>query len=131
MPRFVLNETSYHGKGAIQNLVPEINARGFKKVFVVTDPDLVKFGVSQKVTSLLEESNVEYVVFSKVQANPTIQNVLDGVESFKQAQADCIVAIGGGSAIDAAKVIGARISNPKNFEEAYKSVLEIVKSKMA
>ena len=113
MPRFVLNETSYHGKGAIQNLVPEINARGFKKVFVVTDPDLVKFGVSQKVTSLLEESNVEYVVFSKVQANPTIQNVLDGVESFKQAQADCIVAIGGGSAIDTAKAVGIINTNPE------------------
>ena len=113
MPRFVLNETSYHGSGAIQNLVPEINARGFKKVFVVTDPDLIKFGVSQKVTNLLDEAKVEYCVFSKVQANPTIQNVLDGVESFKKAGAYAIVAIGGGSAIDTAKAIGIINTNPE------------------
>ena len=113
MPRFVLNETSYHGSGAIQNLVPEINARGFKKVFVVTDPDLKKFGVSQKVTNLLDEAKVEYCVFSKVQANPTIQNVLDGVEAFKKAGAHAIVAIGGGSAIDTAKAIGIINTNPE------------------
>ena len=113
MPRFVLNETSYHGSGAIQNLVPEINARGFKKVFVVTDPDLIKFGVSQKVTNLLDEAKVEYCVFSKVQANPTIQNVLDGVEAFKKAGAYAIVAIGGGSAIDTAKAIGIINTNPE------------------
>ena len=113
MPRFVLNETSYHGSGAIQNLVPEINARGFKKVFVVTDPDLIKFGVSQKVTNLLDEAKVEYCVFSKVQANPTIQNVLDGVEAFKKAGAHAIVAIGGGSAIDTAKAIGIINTNPE------------------
>ena len=113
MPRFVLNETSYHGSGAIQNLVPEINARGFKKVFVVTDPDLIKFGVSQKVTNLLDEAKVEYCVFSKVQANPTIQNVLDGVEAFKKAGANAIVAIGGGSAIDTAKAIGIINTNPE------------------
>ena len=113
MPRFVLNETSYHGSGAIQNLVPEINARGFKKVFVVTDPDLIKFGVSQKVTNLLDEAKVEYCVFSKVQANPTIQNVLDGVEAFKKACAHAIVAIGGGSAIDTAKAIGIINTNPE------------------
>ena len=113
MPRFVLNETSYHGSGAIQNLVPEINARGFKKVFVVTDPDLIKFGVSQKVTNLLDEAKIEYSVFSKVQANPTIQNVLDGVEAFKKAGAYAIVAIGGGSAIDTAKAIGIINTNPE------------------
>ena len=113
MPRFVLNETSYHGSGAIQNLVSEINARGFKKVFVVTDPDLIKFGVSQKVTNLLDEAKVEYCVFSKVQANPTIQNVLDGVEAFKKAGAYAIVAIGGGSAIDTAKAIGIINTNPE------------------
>lgn len=113
MPRFVLNETSYHGSGAIQNIVPEIKARGFKKVFVVTDPDLVKFGVSQKVTSLLENENIPYELFSSIQANPTIQNVVDGVESFKGASADCIVAIGGGSAIDTAKAIGIINTNPE------------------
>ena len=113
MPRFILNETSYHGKGAISNIVPELNARGFKKAFVVTDPDLVKFGVTKKVTNLLEEAKFEYALFSKVQANPTIQNVLDGVESFKQASADVIVAIGGGSAIDTAKAIGIINTNPE------------------
>ena len=113
MPRFVLNETSYHGSGAIQNIVPEIKARGFKKVFVVTDPDLIKFGVSQKVTSLLEKENVPYELFSSVQANPTIQNVVDGVEAFKGSGADSIVAIGGGSAIDTAKAIGIINTNPE------------------
>ena len=113
MPRFVLNETSYHGSGAIQNIVPEIKARGFKKVFVVTDPDLIKFGVSQKVTSLLEKENVPYELFSSIQANPTIQNVVDGVEAFKGSGADCIVAIGGGSAIDTAKAIGIINTNPE------------------
>ena len=113
MPRFVLNETSYHGSGAIQNIVPEINARGFKKVLVVTDPDLVKFGVSQKVTSLLDDASIQYEVFSSIQANPTIQNVVDGVEAFKKANADSIVAIGGGSAIDTAKAIGIINTNPE------------------
>ena len=111
--RFVLNETSYHGKGAIENVVPEIQRRGFKKVFVVTDPDLVKFGVSAKVTNLLDEAGVAYYVYSDVKANPTIENVQNGVESFKKAQADSIVAIGGGSAMDTAKAIGIIITNPE------------------
>ena len=113
MPRFVLNETSYHGKGAIQNIVPELTNRGFKKAFVVTDPDLVKFGVTKKVTSLLDEENFPYVVFDDIQANPTIQNVLDGVASFKEASGDVIIAIGGGSSIDTAKAIGIIITNPE------------------
>ena len=113
MPRFVLNETSYHGKGAIQNIVPELTNRGFKKAFVVTDPDLVKFGVTKKVTSLLDEENFPYVVFDDIQANPTIQNVLDGVASFKEANGDVIIAIGGGSSIDTAKAIGIIITNPE------------------
>ena len=113
MPRFVLNETSYHGKGAIQNIVPELKNRGFKKAFVVTDPDLVKFGVTSKVTSLLEEANFPYVVFDDIQANPTIQNVIDGVASFKEANGDVIIAIGGGSSIDTAKAIGIIITNPE------------------
>ena len=113
MPRFVLNETSYHGKGAIQNIVPELKNRGFKKAFVVTDPDLVKFGVTKKVTSLLDEANFPYVVFDDIQANPTIQNVLDGVDSFKEANGDVIIAIGGGSSIDTAKAIGIIITNPE------------------
>ena len=113
MPRFVLNETSYHGKGAIQNIVPELKNRGFKKAFVVTDPDLVKFGVTKKVTSLLDEANFPYVLFDDIQANPTIQNVLDGVNSFKEANGDVIIAIGGGSSIDTAKAIGIIITNPE------------------
>ena len=113
MPRFVLNETSYHGSGAILNIVPELNARGFSKALVVTDPDLVKFGVCGKVTSLLDEAKFPYVVFSKVQANPTIQNVLDGVEAFKASGADCLIAVGGGSAMDTAKAIGIINTNPE------------------
>lgn len=113
MPRFILNETSYHGKGAIQNIVPELTNRGFKKAFVVTDPDLVKFGVTSKVTSLLDEANFPYVVFDDIQANPTIQNVIDGVASFKEANGDVIIAIGGGSSIDTAKAIGIIITNPE------------------
>lgn len=113
MPRFVLNETSYHGSGAILNIVPELNARGFKKALVVTDPDLVKFGVCGKVTALLDEAGFQYSVFSKVQANPTIQNVLDGVEAFKASDADCLIAVGGGSAMDTAKAIGIINTNPE------------------
>ena len=113
MPRFVLNETSYHGSGAILNIVPELNTRGFSKALVVTDPDLVKFGVCGKVTSLLDEAKFPYEVFSKVQANPTIQNVLDGVEAFKASGADCLIAVGGGSAMDTAKAIGIINTNPE------------------
>ena len=113
MPRFVLNETSYHGSGAILNIIPELSARGFSKVLVVTDPDLVKFGVCGKVTSLLDEAKFQYEVFSKVQANPTIQNVLDGVEAFKASGADCLIAVGGGSAMDTAKAIGIINTNPE------------------
>ena len=113
MHRFILNETSYHGTGAIQNIVPEVKARGFKKAFVCTDPDLLKYGVAQKVTSLLDNEKLEYIVFSSIQANPTIQNVLDGVAAFKDSGADYIIAIGGGSAMDSAKAIGIIITNPE------------------
>ena len=113
MPRFVLNETSYHGKGAVSNIVVELNNRGFKKAFVVTDPDLVKFGVTSKVTSLLDDAKFPYVVFDKIQANPTIDNVLNGVAEFKEATTDVIIAVGGGSAIDTAKAIGIIITNPE------------------
>ena len=113
MPRFVLNETSYHGAGAINNIVPEVKTRGFKKAFVCSDPDLIKFGVCQKVTNLLDDANLEYVIFSSIQANPTIKNVLDGVEAFKESGADYIIAIGGGSSMDTAKAIGIIITNPE------------------
>ena len=86
--RFVLNETSYHGKGAIKEIANEVKARGFKKCFVCSDPDLIKFGVTKKVTDVLDEANIEYVVFSDIKANPTIKNVQNGVEAYKEAKAD-------------------------------------------
>ncbi len=111
--RFVLNETSYHGEGARENVVTEIQRRGFKKIFVCTDPDLVKFGVANKVTDLLDKNNISYYLFNDVKANPTIENVQAGVKTFKEAEADAIVAIGGGSAMDTAKAIGIIITNPE------------------
>lgn len=113
MNRFVLNETSYHGKGAINAIPDEIKARGFKKAFVASDPDLIKFGVSKKVTDVLEAAGIEYAMFSEIKPNPTIENVQAGVEAYKAAGADCIVAIGGGSSMDTAKAVGIIIANPE------------------
>ena len=111
--RFVLNETSYHGKGAIKEIATEINARGFKKAFVCSDPDLIKFGVTKKVTDILDDAKIAYELFSDIKANPTIENVQAGVEAFKRSGADCIVAIGGGSSMDTAKAVGIIIENPE------------------
>lgn len=111
--RIVLNETSYHGAGAIENVSFEAKARGFKKAFVVTDPDLLKFGVSQKVLEVLDKDNLAYEVYSNVKANPTIENVQTGVSAFKKSGADYIIAIGGGSAMDTAKAIGIIVENPE------------------
>ncbi len=111
--RFVLNETSYHGAGAINEIVTEFNARGFKKAFVATDPDLVKFGVSAKVTDLLEKAGIAYTLYSNIQPNPTIENVQTGVRAFAEAGADVIIAIGGGSSMDTAKAIGIINTNPE------------------
>ncbi|PJG83228.1 lactaldehyde reductase [Caviibacterium pharyngocola] len=111
--RMILNETAYHGKGAISHIVPEIQRRGFKKVLVVTDSDLVKFNVAQKVTALFDQAGIAYQVFDKVKANPSVDIIKLGVEQFKQCQADCLVAIGGGSPIDSAKAIGIIINNPE------------------
>lgn len=111
--RFVLNETSYHGKGAIKEIATEIKARGFKKAFVCSDPDLIKFGVSKKVFDVLEEGAIAYEVYSDIKPNPTIENVQNGVKAFKNSGADCIVAIGGGSSMDTAKAIGIIIENPE------------------
>jgi len=113
MNKFMLNETSYHGAGAINAIPDEIRSNGFKKVFVATDPDLVKFGVAAKVTDILDKEGIEYAMYTDIKANPTIENVQGGVEAFKAAAADCIVAIGGGSAMDTAKAIGIIITNPE------------------
>ncbi len=111
--RIVLNTISYHGKGAISEIPAELNSRGFKKAFVCTDPDLLKFNVAQKVTNVLDEAKFAYEVFSDIKPNPTIENVLSGVEAFKKSGADSIVAIGGGSAMDTAKAIGIIAENPE------------------
>ena len=113
MNRFVLNETSYHGSGAINAIADEMKARGFKKAFVASDPDLIKFGVTKKVLDILENANLEYVVFSDIKPNPTIENVQAGVEAYKASGAEVIVAVGGGSSIDTAKAIGIIITNPE------------------
>ena len=111
--RFVLNETSYHGAGAVQAIPDEIKARGFKKALVVSDPDLIKFGVSAKVTDVLKAAAIDFEFFSDVKANPTIENVQAGVAAFKSCGADCLVAIGGGSSIDTAKAVGIIVANPE------------------
>ena len=111
--RMILNETSYFGKGAVANVATEILARGFKKVVIVTDADLVKFGVVTKVTEHLEEAKIEYTIYDGIVPNPTIENVKDGVRFVKEIEADCIVAIGGGSPIDTAKAIGIIVKNPE------------------
>ena len=113
MNRIILNETSYHGAGAISAIVSELAARGLKKPIVFTDPDLVKFGVSRKVTDLLDKAKVPYAVYSDIKANPTIENVKNGVKAFKKAKADSIIAIGGGSSMDTAKAVGIIVANPK------------------
>ena len=113
MPRFILNETSYHGAGSIKEIVTEVKRRGFKKAFVCSDPDLVKFGVTKKVTSLLEENSLPYELYSNIKPNPTIENVQTGVEAFKKSGADYLIAIGGGSSMDTAKAVGIIINNPE------------------
>lgn len=114
--RFVLNETSYHGAGAIQEIAGEVKGRGFKKCFVCSDPDLIKFGVTKKVTDVLDAASIAYEVYSEIKPNPTVQNVKTGVAAFKVSGADCIIAIGGGSSMDTAKAIGIIIMNPE-FED--------------
>ncbi len=111
--RFVLNETSYHGKGAIAEIATEAKARGFNKALVCSDPDLIKFGVTKKVTDILDGENLAYDIYSDIKPNPTIENVQNGVEAYKKAGADYIIAIGGGSSIDTAKGIGIIITNPE------------------
>ena len=114
--RIVLNETSYHGSGSIKEIVNEVKGRDLKKAFVCSDPDLIKFNVTTKVTSLLEKSNLDYEIYSDIKQNPTIENVQNGVNAYKKSNADYIIAIGGGSSIDTAKAIGIIINNPE-FED--------------
>lgn len=111
--RFILNETSYHGSGAIREIVTEVKARGFKKAMVCSDPDLIKFGVTKKVTDLLDAANLDYVVYSDIKPNPTIENVQSGVKVLQEAKADYMIAIGGGSSMDTAKAIGIIDKNPE------------------
>ena len=114
--KIVLNEVSYHGKGAILNVPEEAKGRGFKKAFICSDPDLIKFNVTKKVTDLLDKEGLSYEIYSDIKANPTIQNVQNGVAAFKKSGADYIIAIGGGSSMDTSKAIGIIIANPK-FED--------------
>ena len=111
--RIMLNQTSYHGSGAIEEIANEIKARRFEKAFVCSDPDLVKFGVTKKVTDILDKASIPYSLYTDIKANPTIENVQHGVQAFKDAGTDCIVAIGGGSSMDTAKAIGIIIANPE------------------
>ena len=114
--KIVLNEVSYHGKGAILNVPEEAKGRGFKKAFICSDPDLIKFNVTKKVTDLLDKEGLSYEIYSDIKANPTIQNVQNGVAAFKKSGADYIIAIGGGSSMDTSKAIGIIIANPE-FED--------------
>lgn len=114
--RIILNEVSYHGAGAIKEIVTEVKRRGFKKAFLCSDPDLIKFGVTGKVTSILDEAELSYELYSNIKANPTIENVQVGVESYKDSGSDYIIAVGGGSSMDTAKAIGIIINNPE-FED--------------
>ena len=113
MARIMLNETSYHGAGCIAEIPGEIQRRGLTKAFVCSDPDLIKFGITKKVTDLLDAANIPYAIFSDIKPNPTIENVQNGVEAYKASGADCIVTIGGGSSMDTAKAIGIIITNPE------------------
>ncbi len=111
--RIILNTVSHHGKGAVKEIPAIAKAKGFKHIFVCSDPDLIKFGVTAKVTDLLEEAQIPYTIYSGIKPNPTIENVKDGVEAFKACGADSIVTIGGGSSMDTAKAIGVIITNPE------------------
>lgn len=114
--RIVLNETSYHGSGSIKEIVTEVRGRNLKKAFICSDPDLIKFGVTTKVTAILDEAELDYEIYSNIKPNPTIENVQTGVNAYKNSNADYIIAIGGGSSIDTAKAIGVIINNPE-FED--------------
>ena len=113
MKRIILNETSYYGAGCRTAIADEIQKRGFKKVLLVTDKDLIKFGVAAKIEEVLTSAGIPYEIYSEIKPNPTIKNVLDGLAAFKASGADCMVALGGGSSIDTAKAIGIINNNPE------------------
>ena len=114
--RFILNETSYHGAGVINDIVNEVKARGLNKAFVASDPSLVEFGITKKVTDVLDKAGYAYELFSDIKPNPTIENVQAGVEAYKKCGADYIIAIGGGSSMDTAKAVGIIINNPEHAD---------------
>ena len=114
--RFVLNGISYHGHGAIREIPGLLKARGFQKAFVASDPDLLKFGVTKKVTDLLDENGIAYEIYSDIKPNPTIENVQHGVDAFRASGADCMITIGGGSSMDTGKGIGIIINNPEYYD---------------
>ena len=114
--RFVLNGMSFHGHGAINEIPGIVASKGFKKAFVASDPDLVKFGVTAKVTDLLEKNGIEYVVYSNIKPNPTIENVQEGVDAYKASGADFMITIGGGSSMDTGKGIGIIVNNPEYYD---------------
>lgn len=116
MNRFILNETSYHGSGAIEAISSEAKARGLKKAFVCSDPDLIKFQVTKKVLDVLDSAGLEYEIYSDIKPNPTIENVQSGVKAYKNANADYIIAVGGGSSMDTAKAVGIIIANPEHID---------------
>ena len=111
--RFVSNAISYHGKGAIQEIPGLVAAKGFQKAFIATDPDLVKFGVTKKVTDVLDANGMEYFIYSDIKPNPTIENVQSGVAAYKASGADYMITVGGGSSMDTGKAIGIIINNPE------------------
>ena len=110
---FILNGVSYHGRGAVKEIPGILKSKGFKKAFIASDPDLIKFGVTQKVTDLLDEAGFAYEIYSDIKPNPTIENVQSGVAAYQKSGADCMISIGGGSSIDTAKAIGIIINNPE------------------
>ena len=116
MNRIILNETSYFGANSIEAIPGEVKKRGFKKALVVTDKDLIKFNVTKKVTDILDREGLAYEIFSDLKPNPTVKNVKDGVEAFKKADADYLIAIGGGSSMDTSKAIGIIINNPEHSD---------------
>lgn len=111
--RIILNETSYHGAGAIKEIAEVVKGRGFKKAFLCSDPDLIQFGVTKKVTDILDQASLSYEIYADIKANPTIENVQNGVAAFQASGADYLIAVGGGSAMDAAKAVGIIIANPE------------------